>query len=121
MLKELIKLQMIETWITLFNRITKTKIFIEEQLKKTECYTVHKGVLDTTPVSVYKLVLNETCFNSAKEMIMKEDKNSDRNMMTAHPRFVRYLGTCFNQKKLEAYVITDLVAGATIQVTIKGN
>ena len=41
--------------------------------------------------------------------------NSSYGNLTPHPRFVRYLGTCFNPNKLEAYVITDFVAGATLQ------
>ena len=34
--------------------------------------------------------------------------------LTSHPRFVRYLGTCFNPSKLEAYVITDYAVGCTL-------
>ena len=45
---------------------------------------------------------------------MAKDKNLEK--LTQHPRYVRYLGTCFNPSKLEAYVITDFVAGCTIQV-----
>ena len=34
--------------------------------------------------------------------------------LTSHPRFVRYLGTCFNPSKLEAYVITDYAVGCSL-------
>ena len=37
-----------------------------------------------------------------------------KDPLTSHPRFVRYLGTCFNPSKLEAYVITDYAVGCTL-------
>jgi hypothetical protein len=40
-----------------------------------------------------------------------------KNALTMHPRFVRYLGTCFNPTKLEAYIITDYVVGSTLEVS----
>ena len=38
-----------------------------------------------------------------------------KDPLTSHPRFVRYLGTCFNPSKLEAYVITDYAVGCTLE------
>ena len=35
-------------------------------------------------------------------------------MLTPHPRYIRYLGTCFNCDKQEAYVISDYVAGCSL-------
>ena len=36
------------------------------------------------------------------------------SILTQHPRYVRYLGTCFNPDKQEAYVISDYIAGCTL-------
>ena len=42
-----------------------------------------------------------------------------KDPLTSHPRFVRYLGTCFNPSKLEAYVITDYAVGCTLEDIMK--
>ena len=69
------------------------------------------------PINIFVLSVNESNFETVKAEIMELDRHQDR--LTSHPRFVRYLGTCFNPKKLEAYVITDFVAGCFIQETWK--
>ena len=73
-----------------------------------------KGYLDTIAISIYIISLSESSYATVKREIMAKDK--DLGKLTLHPRYIRYLGTCFNPSKLEAYVITDFVAGCTIQV-----
>ena len=103
-------------------RITRTKIIIEEKLKEVRNgdhiqMVVQKGILNDVPVCVFSFNLSESNFERVKEIIMEKDKNLER--LTPHPRFIRYLGTCFNASKLEAYVITDLVAGCTVKEMLK--
>ena len=103
-------------------RITRTKIIIEEKLREVRNgdhiqMIVQKGILNDLPVCVFSFNLSESNFERVKQVIMEKDKSLER--LTAHPRFIRYLGTCFNASKLEAYVITDLVAGCTIKEMLK--
>lgn len=75
--------------------------------------------MDNSPISIYVFPLTDNCFEMVKKEIMAKDQEIDQ--LTSHPRYVRYLGTCFNAVKKEAYVITDFVAGATIQVSYAEN
>ncbi|XP_059087881.1 uncharacterized protein LOC131884201 isoform X2 [Tigriopus californicus] len=94
-------------------KITRIRITIEERQRKLKYFSIHKGQMDNAPISIYVFPLTDNCFEMVKKDIMAKDQEIDQ--LTSHPRYVRYLGTCFNAVKKEAYVITDFVAGATIQ------
>ncbi len=113
----------IEGYGNKIRKITKMAIVIEDKIRQTKHYTMHRGTRDDDPVCVFKFALSEATYEAAKREIVYKDQMEveAKSRLTPHPRFVRYLGTCFNPNKLEAYVITDYVVGCTLEVirTIK--
>ena len=39
--------------------------------------------------------------------------------LTPHPRFMRFLGTCFNPGSREIWILSDMGAGATLEVGVQ--
>ena len=41
---------------------------------------------------------------------------SQLGKITAHPRFLRFLGTCINSSSHEVFILSDYVAGVSLEV-----
>jgi hypothetical protein len=93
-------------------RITKTKITIGEQVSQQEQYSVHQGELNNSRVLVHVVRLPEAVFQEVKDFVKGKDR--ELPILTPHPRYIRYLGTCFNPATREAYVVSDYVAGCSL-------
>ncbi len=103
-------------------RITRTSISFAEKLRQTAHFSHHRGVLDCSPVCVNSATFAPSgggggdgrAFIALKESVEEKDRSVGR--LTQHPRFVRYLGTCFDPGKRQVHVLTDFIAGCNLLV-----
>ena len=93
-------------------KITKTKITFGEKVTETKEYSVISGEMNQEKILIFVVRLKQEVYNELKSYVMEEDKSLP--ILLPHPRYLRYLGTCFNPQKLEAYVISDYVAGCSL-------
>ena len=93
-------------------KITKTKITFGELVSQQSTHAVFSGELNDNKVLIFIVSLNDTIYEEIKTYVMERDRGLP--MMISHPRYLRYLGTCFNPQKLEAYIISDYVAGPSL-------
>ena len=93
-------------------RITKTKITFGDKLFELEHYSIFNGELNQERILIFVIKLTDLVFDEIKDYVKTKDK--ELPILTQHPRYVRYLGTCFNPDKTEAYVISDYIAGCTL-------
>ena len=93
-------------------KITKTKITFGDKILENKEYLIMSGELNDSKILIYSVKLNEKVYNEIKTHIMDLDRGLP--ILTKHPRYLRYLGTCFNPQKLEAYVISDYMAGCSL-------
>ena len=93
-------------------KITKTKITFGELVSQQLTHAVHSGELNDNKVLIFIVSLNDTIYEEIKTYVMERDRGLP--IMMSHPRYLRYLGTCFNPQKLEAYIISDYVAGPSL-------
>ena len=93
-------------------KITKTKITFGEKISQQSTHAVFSGELNDSKVLIFIVTLNDTIYEEIKTYVMDRDRGLP--IMMSHPRYLRYLGTCFNPQKLEAYIISDYVAGPTL-------
>ena len=93
-------------------KITKTKITFGEKMTDTKEYSVHSGEMNQEKIMIFVVRLKESVYDELKSYVIEQDK--ELPILIPHPRYLRYLGTCFNPRKLEAYVISDYVAGCSL-------
>ena len=94
-------------------KITKTKITFGDKVMDTkEGWRVISGEMNQERILIFVVSLKESVYDQLKSSLMEQDK--ELPILTPHPRYLRYLGTCFNPRKQEAYVISDYVAGCSL-------
>ena len=93
-------------------KITKTKITFGEKITKLDKYSVCSGELNDSKILIFIVQLNENIYDEIKDYVIEQDRGLP--ILMQHPRYLRYLGTCFNPQKMEAYIISDYVAGTTL-------
>ena len=105
------------------SRITRSELTVDEETS-IRCNPLHRdhkiksGVFDSSKIAIHVITMNtkvENDFFKLKGTIMEKDKLLV-DILTSHPRMIRYLGTYFNSDKLEACLITDFFAGCTMEV-----
>ena len=93
-------------------KITKTKITFGDKISESKECSVFTGELNDSRILIYIIKLNDKVYNDIKTHIMHLDRGLP--ILTQHPRYLRYLGTCFNPQKLESYIISDYAAGCSL-------
>ena len=94
-------------------KITKTKITFGDKVTDTkDGYSVFSGEMNQERILIFVVSLKESVYDQLKSSVMDQDK--ELPILTPHPRYLRYLGTCFNPQKQEAYVISDYIAGCSL-------
>ena len=93
-------------------KITKTKITFGEKMTDGKEYSVFSGEMNQEKIMIFVVRLQPAVYDELKSYVMEQDK--ELPILIPHPRYLRYLGTCFNPQKQEAYVISDYVAGCSL-------
>ena len=108
------------------SRITRSELVVDTDTS-IRCNPLHKehkinsGVFDSSKIAIHVVSMNtkeDKDFYGLKSSIMEKDKLLV-DILTSHPRMIRYLGTYFNITKLEASLITDFFAGCTMYVSTR--
>ena len=84
-------------------KITKTKIRFGEKISQQDDHAVFSGELNDARILIFIVSLTEAIYSEIKTYVMERDRGLP--ILVQHPRYLRYLGTCFNPQKLEAYII----------------
>ncbi len=105
-------------------RITRTSISVSERLRQTAHFSLGRGTLADVAVLVHTAAFahtraGERALRDLRESAGARDREAASARLTPHPRFVRYLGACFDPDvRREAHVLTDLVVGCSLLVSL---
>ena len=89
-------------------QIDDVKVVIGDLIRQSEHSKIHQGCFGETLVNVKIVKMTKTS---------KKFPESHLGKLIAHPRFLRYLGTCLNPISLdEINIVSDFYVGATMEV-----